>query len=304
MRNVPLLLCAMLLLISYNITTAQDDCDPVEIARNIDSAYNSFLVHRSSFEYDTVMRTAEDFSVELQEILGSCGSVANSGNPLYAGYAVGDGTFENPYGFNQAGEAPDGVTVRPTNIIRPADDLIPLEEPANHEWVIVEVEVGCPLSYGEDCRITYENFRIVGESGTLYDSEDVYEYSNQINAWILPGSVWQGGIAFIVPNEEANLRLVYHPEFYTVVPEQSDISYHRAQPSIEVTSTARLIIRGGPGTQYAPLDALERDTRVNAIGRNASGSWIRIDNGWVSAEYINTGATDVNLLPVMEEVGG
>ncbi|MDQ7034525.1 MAG: SH3 domain-containing protein [Anaerolineae bacterium] len=288
---------------TYSISSAQentqDSCEAIDVAREIDAAYNTFLATRSTLDSDQLMRTADDFLLTLQGILANCGSVAASDDPLFAGYAAGDGTIENPYGFNQAGESSNGVTIRPVDFIRPADDIIQEDEPAYHEWAIVTVEATCPITHNGDCRVGYENFRLMGESGTLYDSYFALQYAEQLEASIPPGRSREGGIAFIVPDEEANLRLVYYPDPYAFFGEQP-VTYHRAQPSIEVSATARLIVRGGPGTQYAPLDALERDTRVNAIGRNDSGRWIRIDNGWVSAEYVNTGDSDLNLLPIID----
>lgn len=302
MRKVVGLLFGVLFLMTYSIAAAQDSCEPLEVAREIDAAYNTFLATRSTLDSDQLMRTADDFSLTLQGILANCGSVAASDDPLFAGYAAGDGTIENPYGFNQAGENDNGVTIRPVNFIRPADDIIQEDEPVYHEWAIVIVEATCPITHNGDCRVGYENFRLMGENGTLYDSHFALQYSEQLDASIPPGRSREGGIAFIVPDEEANLRLVYYPDPYVFFGDQP-VTYHRAQPSIEVSATARLIIRGGPGTQYAPLDTLERDTRTNAIGRNETSTWIRVDDGWVSAEYINTGDSDVSLLPVIDTEG-
>jgi len=63
-----------------------------------------------------------------------------------------------------------------------------------------------------------------------------------------------------------------------------------SQPlTMTITSaTARLNIRSGPGTSYEKTGALSRDEQAIAIGRNGSGTWIMLENGWVYAEYTKT----------------
>ena len=261
MRKIAgLVIALLLLLMSSSILLADDDddCAPINVAREIDAAYNTFLINRSTMDTEQMMQTADDFSITVQGILANCGSVAASDDPHFIGHIAGNGTFESPYGFGQAGEALNGVTIRPINIIRPADDIVQEDEPANHEWAIVSVEAACPITQNGDCAVTYNNFRLMGESGELYDSVFALQYADQLDANIPAGRSREGGIAFIVPNAEANLRLVYYPEPYAFWPDQ-DVTYYRAQPSVEVTATARLIIRNGPGTVFAPLDALQPD---------------------------------------------
>jgi hypothetical protein len=302
MRKIALLLLSLLSLTTYSIAGAEG-CEAIDIARDIDAAYNTFLIERNTIDTDVMQQTATDFNLAVQTILANCGNVAASGDPLFIGHTAGNGTVEIPYGFGQSGEAVNGVSIRPINFIRPADDIIQEEEPAYHQWAIVTVEAACPITNPGECDVSYQNFRLMGESGNLYDSSFLMTYADQLDVNILPGRSREGSIAFIVPDGEANMRLVYYPQPLSLFGEQP-ATYYRAQPSIEVTSTARLIVRGGPGTQFAPLDALEPDEHANAIGRNDSATWVRVDNGWVSAEYINTGEGDIEMLPVLEEVGG
>jgi uncharacterized protein YraI len=69
----------------------------------------------------------------------------------------------------------------------------------------------------------------------------------------------------------------------------------------------RLNVRSGPGLFFEALGMLEPNAVVALTGKNATASWLQIDfpagnsgHGWVTAQYIQTNATD---LPVLDDYG-
>ncbi len=69
----------------------------------------------------------------------------------------------------------------------------------------------------------------------------------------------------------------------------------------------RLNVRSGPGMTFPSLGVLEPDSVVALTGKNSTASWFQIDypsapggRGWVTAQYIQTDATD---LPVLDDYG-
>lgn len=69
----------------------------------------------------------------------------------------------------------------------------------------------------------------------------------------------------------------------------------------DVTTTATVNLRGGPGTGYRVIDVIGRGGVVRLDGRNSSGSWARGINpagkvGWVSAAFLSA---NVSGLPVV-----
>jgi uncharacterized protein YraI len=69
----------------------------------------------------------------------------------------------------------------------------------------------------------------------------------------------------------------------------------------------RLNVRSGPGLAFDSLGLLEPNAEVSLTGKNATASWLQIDypagnggHGWVTAQYIQTNATD---LPVLDDYG-
>jgi uncharacterized protein YraI len=69
----------------------------------------------------------------------------------------------------------------------------------------------------------------------------------------------------------------------------------------------RLNVRSGPGLSYDALGMLEANAVVSLTGKNSSASWFQIaypagtgGRGWISAQYLQTDATD---LPVLDDFG-
>lgn len=79
-----------------------------------------------------------------------------------------------------------------------------------------------------------------------------------------------------------------------------------AQATIEITSNGGINVRTGPSTDYRVAGSLSNRETAIANGRNADGSWLRIQIpdtdslGWVSAQLV-TPAGDVESLSVVDE---
>jgi hypothetical protein len=67
----------------------------------------------------------------------------------------------------------------------------------------------------------------------------------------------------------------------------------------------RLAVRTGPGTTFAAVGALKKDTCIFAIARNPSNTWFweisNDTNGWVAGAYLSPKG-NLNALPLMTEV--
>lgn len=73
-------------------------------------------------------------------------------------------------------------------------------------------------------------------------------------------------------------------------------------PTATMTGAYYLNVRHGPGVQYASFTTLSRNTVVELLGRNASGTWVQIRMrdgryGWVNSSYMST-SVPVFSLPV------
>lgn len=69
---------------------------------------------------------------------------------------------------------------------------------------------------------------------------------------------------------------------------------------LTVTNIAKtnLRIRLGPGLEYDIVGRLRQGETAEAVGRNYSGSWILLESGWVSADYVNAIDSAIMKLPV------
>ncbi len=75
----------------------------------------------------------------------------------------------------------------------------------------------------------------------------------------------------------------------------ADANGDRAVPMMtgHVTATAGLRVRSGPGTNSQIVAVLPHGTEVNILA--TIGDWYKIDNGYVSAEYVELDAVDSEL---------
>jgi uncharacterized protein YraI len=64
-------------------------------------------------------------------------------------------------------------------------------------------------------------------------------------------------------------------------------------PTATVYGAYHLNVRSGPGTSFAPIMTIPRNTVVQLVGRNNAGTWLKIQmpsgtQGWSSASYLQT----------------
>ena len=69
---------------------------------------------------------------------------------------------------------------------------------------------------------------------------------------------------------------------------------------IIIVSTTSLNVRRGPGTNYGVVDGFQRGEEAVAIGRNADGSWVQMNAGWVFAQLVEARGS-IRILPVTSE---
>ena len=58
-----------------------------------------------------------------------------------------------------------------------------------------------------------------------------------------------------------------------------------------------LNVRSGPGTAHETVGQVHEGDQLVVVARNESRDWLKTDDGWVSAEFVET-TGDVNALPV------
>jgi uncharacterized protein YgiM (DUF1202 family) len=75
------------------------------------------------------------------------------------------------------------------------------------------------------------------------------------------------------------------------------------QPTARTSEEYGVNLRSGAGTEYARLETLPPDTPLQLVGRTADMTWVQVTTpggrqGWIMAELLNLGATDLSGLAV------
>lgn len=277
----------------------QPDCSARGINRQVDSLYNDFLSRRSEVDPEQSAEAVNNFIANLNEALTACGVENNASEEIPL--IIGTGTEEEPFGFMQIGDAGNNISIQTTAIIRPADDFLRGEvrvldpAPEGMEYVVITINGYCAQDSREQCRLEGVNFRLVGDSGTLYDPTVAY-YDQFLNGSIVAGRSREGSYPFLIDSSETNLLLLYYPE--TILAEGEPL-YYRAQSSIDIVALSQLRVRSGPSLGYPVVSVIEDGGSSVALGRNEDGTWIQVPEGWVYAEYVEAGG-DLSTLPVVE----
>lgn len=76
------------------------------------------------------------------------------------------------------------------------------------------------------------------------------------------------------------------------------------EPPVPVAPGAVLSLRSGPGFSYPVTGSVYQGLQVNAVGRNANSTWIKVQlsdgqQGWIGAQYVQL-SIPVGNLPVMD----
>ncbi len=300
-----------LLLMTVAVNHGQErqmDCsNAYAMALEVDALYNDFLMARSEVDMQANLRAVQRMQTGIEELLTTCENAGNVAEeveiPVTAAH-FGSGTPDDPYGYNQAAPAAEHLDLRVVEMRRPADDWLdeavrnlftPAEE--GQEYVAISVEALCAFESRADCEVDRTAFRLIGDLGTEYAPAD-FRFEGEMRLRVQPSRSRIGVVAFLIDSQDTNLMLLYSPDDFA---SEDDWVYYRAQAAIEVVATAQLIVRGGPGTQFAPQAGLVQGQIAHAIGRNDDASWLRIPDGWVYAEYLHLREGDALLLPVVEE---
>jgi hypothetical protein len=296
MRKIILILVLVLLAVP---TVSAQDCEAVTIAREVDALYNTFLASRGEIDAAQMMTETEAFYAGIGTILLRCGSTSVAINEdLDAGFS-GTGTEDDPYAFGQPGAAANGTTIRPIEFIRPAEEALGQTVTLDEEWVLINVEIGCPANSRSECAATYQNFRLLGDSGTLYDSEFVLGYADQLDVSVPAGRVRTGGLPFRIAPTETSFNLLYYPDGLLGGDEQV-VTYYRTENFVRISANTEVVVRTGPGVQFPPRSSLSTGQEVVAIGRDATGTWLQLENGWVNADVVTVEVGNIMWLAVVE----
>lgn len=286
------------------ITAQNDDCDAESIAARVDEAYDSYAGNRDLEDANTALADVESLQETLADITVECSDALAIGSS--SGTDGGSGTLIDPFTFNQFADSGDGIFVRVTGLIRPADRTIRNENMFNdrpedgEEWVIVFVDVRCAESRTETCELNNYNFDLSGDNGIIYEGSFVV-YDDILDINVRPGREGSGGLPFLIEDDDTNLALIFYPEsrFFS-----DGETYYSAEPSAEdgitIISTSGINVRGGPSTGFGVVDSLQSGDQVIAFGRNEDGTWVQIQSGWVFAELVDVSG-DVMELPITSE---
>jgi hypothetical protein len=129
------------------------------------------------------------------------------------------GSFQsNPAPFG-TGVAIDNMTLKVTQFLRPADDLVAQGNMFNQvlgagkEYVFVNLSATCNRKANETCQINDFDFKMVASSGRTRDAETFLAgVSGMLGDGDFAGGTTKAGyIAFIVGKSETNLILIYAP---------------------------------------------------------------------------------------------
>ena len=158
----------------------------------------------------------------------------------------------------------------------------------------------------------YLEFELAGQRGIPYSAESIGSFADRIPEFpedVLPGGVAEGFVLFQAPMVEGDFRFGWTPDYSSdtiwfgplndLAEQRETATTPETAPHQAFSESDSLNIRSGPGTNYGRVGSLNSGERVSVVGRNSSGTWIQIDNGWVSAQYLSwPPATDFMTLPV------
>ncbi len=334
--QVRVILLIVLFTLIIGISAGQDStsCEPSIINQQIDIEITDYQQTRSTDDLISALGNLYSLIQSSIGIFSECipglealspSAESNIDNDDESPGAIqgegGAGTFADPIKEGWAISDGEGRWIQPVGYVRAGNQICTPSlngrcEEANpgNEFVGVIVYGKCDDSRRTRCKFNlYGEFELVGERGIPYDYwssweiEEVYEIFPDD---ILPGGEATGIVFFQARGHELEFKFGWTPDY------SSDtiwfgplIDYSEPSKTTTTTESAPdrafaqsnpLNIRSGPGTAYERVGSLSYGERVSVIGRNHSGTWIQIDTGWVSAQYLSwpTATTDFMTLPV------
>lgn len=256
---------------------------------------------------EAISPSSESISESDDESPGATGTEAGAGtfaDPVQPGWIWGDG--EGRWiGVSDYARFGSEICIRSGGYCK---DIKP-----GNEFIGVVVYAKCDAARRTRCNFSrYSEFELAGRRGIPYQPEgnSVFEdYWTVFSEDLLPGSESTGLVFFQAPEDENGFIFGWTPDYSSDTiwfgplidysePSQTTTTPESA-PDRAFAQSNSLNIRSGPGTNYERVGSLSFGERVSVIGRNNSGTWIQIDTGWVSAQYLSwPPATDFMTLPV------
>lgn len=144
---------------------------------------------------------------------------------------------------------------------------------------------------------------------TLFPVRQIYLTPAVEGKWSISDSLVRSIVATIEAgaDERSSMYIVKHGDCHLLstlardaenrIQTSHSTSSVSSSAAIQVAPTTNLKIRSGPGTHYDQIGRLLEGKQVEAIGRNEAGTWIKIENGWLSAQYVEASG-DLMSLPL------
>ena len=113
-----------------------------------------------------------------------------------------------------------------------------------------------------------------------------------IDAWKDQSAMTYNGDIYL-PGGTTTLQMEYYENVGAAVAQLAWTSGTQPPPPppterIGYVTTNQLNVRSGPGLNYRVVGSLHRGQAVRLLGRNWQTTWLKIDQGWVSASYVRT----------------
>uniref|UniRef100_A0A7C1JZZ5 SH3 domain-containing protein n=1 Tax=Caldilinea aerophila TaxID=133453 RepID=A0A7C1JZZ5_9CHLR len=179
----------------------------------------------------------------------------------------------------------------PTPTITPTEELTPTEAITPTAQMTPTVEAapavsGVPLiatSVIENANLRAgpgTNFAIVGQA-TAGQEVQVAAVSEDGGWYLLGNGAWIA--SFLVAAPEAPVPVVNDQILQAVTGQPAPAPTGVVTPTVTVDAN----LRAGPGTEFDVIGGTITGQAINIIGRNADGTWFRLDNGgWVFAALV------------------
>ena len=208
------------------------------------------------------------------------------------------GTFKNPFPLRNYEDVGDGISLRVVGLQRPADSGNDSDTPAEgQEYVIVSLELTCDASRSENCVIASFDFEVAGDKGIIYPQsaamdERAIDFAPYTEAFY--------DVSALISSDDSNLVLLFYrfPDIpYTFPLVFATELFPEPTEAIAINANIGMIARVGPGGNLDFTGVFNRGEQLLAHGRNADGTWLEIQFGWIPAEHVDAEG-DIMSLPV------
>lgn len=304
-KSLFMVLLLLALIFPTPLLAQTSDCDAQDVNNRVDALIENYQTARDAANDQAgALEAAAGLRDDIDSLMATCAEVTSETTTESTQLEPGTGVRQDPYTFGMMGDTGQGVSIQLTGHIRPANTIILSENmfndrpEADEVYIILNLAVSCGKST-DRCEVNQFNFQLVGDRGIIYDVPSVV-YDDMLDVNVLGGTDSQGNLPFIIKSDDTNLRLIYEPNMFLA----EGWVYYAAEPSlangVQITSSASINVRSGPGTNFAVAGNLPASTPTIAFGRTADGTWLQITQGWVFSELVTTDG-DINSLPVTSQ---